>query len=130
MKTARASGIVVAAMVALTFTSVPFLHWGQRTLGFNSTPVRERAWVIAPEQVGANGIKRGDLLSFDVSIPSRRPIGWLERTDGVEIASGVITGTTGAIAHVTVRTEDARLHHWISIWIDGIHVPLKVWVAN
>jgi hypothetical protein len=92
--------------------------------------VQERAWVVEPEQVGANGITRGDLVAFDVSIPSLRPIGWLERTDGIEIASGVIKGTTGAIAHLTASTEAARIHQWVTIWIDGIHVPLKVWVAN
>jgi hypothetical protein len=117
-------------MIALSFASVPLLHVGQRVMGFKKSPVEERAWFAHPEQMGGNGISRGDPVEFDVSIPSRRPIGWTELTDGIQIASGVIHGATGTTAQVTVRTDAARTHHWISIWVNGIQVPLKVWVAH
>lgn len=99
-------------------------------MGFKTSPVEERAWFAHPEQLGGNGISRGDAVEFDVSIPSRRPIGWSELTDGIQIASGVIHGVTGTTAQVTVRTDAARAHHWVSIWVDGIQVPLKVWIAH
>jgi hypothetical protein len=129
-KSIRASCIVVAVIVALSFASAPLLHLGQRAIRYRRTPVQERAWLVQPEQVGANGITRGQLVAFDITIASQRPITWSERTDGVPIASGVVSGTTGTVVHLTAKTTDARSHEWLTIWIGGIDLPLKVWVAH
>jgi hypothetical protein len=129
-KSLRASCIVVVAIIVLSFASAPLLHLGQRAIGYRRTPLEQRAWLVQPEQVGGNGIARGHTLQFDISIPSPRPISWSERTDGVQIASGVVTGRAGSIAHVTVKTTAARNRNWITIWIGGIDIPLKVWVAS
>ena len=94
-------------------------------MGFK-TPSQQRAW-IALQNSSVDGIAKGHAVGFDVSIPSRRPIGWALKTDGIPIASGVIRAWRDGRSR-TVPTLVARARHWVSIWVGDVTMPLKVWV--
>jgi hypothetical protein len=114
----------------LSLVSAPLLHLGQRAVGFGPTSIQERAWLAQPEQGGLKGITRGAPVRFDVVVASRAPVTWVEKTDGVALATGGVTGKPGTVTQLTVSTSPARVREWISIWISGIKVPLKVWVSH
>jgi hypothetical protein len=130
LPTGRVAAVAVVTVVVLSLASVPLLHLGQSVAGFHKTAAQERAWVVAPQVVGGNGIDKGQPLTFDIAVPSGHPVHWTERTDGVQIDSGFVTGSSGSTVQVTVSSSAATVRHWLSIWIEGISTPLKVWVMS
>lgn len=127
----RAGLVVLVAVAACSFASIPLLHLGQRAIGFERTAPQLRAWLDSPQRLGRDGITRGQPVGFNASIPPRSRVEWVMKTDGVAIASGFLTSGSGVtMLHRRVQTFSARPNHWITIWIGDLRIPLKVWVER
>lgn len=121
----------MVAVAACSFASIPLLHVGQRAIGFERTAPQLRAWLDSPQRLGRDGIARGQSVGFNVSIPPRRRVRWVMKSDGVTIASGAITSGAGVtVAHRRVQTTSARPDHWLTLWVGDLTIPLKVWVER
>jgi hypothetical protein len=127
--TLGAIGVGVVALVALSFMSTPLLHWGQRDAGFRPTPLQARAWFTDPQSIG-NGAVKGSPIVFDVSLPAHGSVSWRAQAGGIDVAHGTVTGSPGTAVEVTTSTTYVRADQWLTIWISGIHTPLRVWVLK
>jgi hypothetical protein len=119
--------IACAALAVVGAVSSPLVHWSQDTVGWKPSAPQERAWFTdAPS--AARGFKLGSPASVGVgiSLGMRATVQYSVRSDGQLIQSGTLTGA-GTTQELNF-TSIAFVPGWLTISVQGLTVPLRLWV--
>lgn len=120
--------LVCACVLVAGVASALVLHGARIGLSLHATPTEERVWFSYPTEVD-QGIGAGESLFFTVVATNSKLVAWREYDNGRFLFKGSVPGQKDQQLIVQIPSRGATPHSWITIWVGGLKVPLKVWVG-
>lgn len=120
--------VAAAAALAVFAASGVLLTQVQHALGYAKSPPALRAWLTYP-QSDELGVAPGTPLFFNVTPAASGVVHW-RTVDGTSVLGhGTVRGPAGQSIEVDTGTATAPPRSWILVEVQGLPLPLKVWVT-